>query len=112
MGQPFDQGQHFRPSGQLSCACEFVVGDGIGRHAHLGEPLEHDQRVVRAAAQRLSASEQKHQGRILRRTRLYRSPGQVVKSFIVAAGGRRERHQAALVPLRAAEVSSRLEPGR
>jgi hypothetical protein len=35
-----------------------------------------------------------------------------VKSFIVAAGGRRERHQAALVPLRAAEVSSRLEPGR
>ena len=38
-----------------------------GHYAHLGEALEHDERVVRAATQRLSASEQIHQRRILRR---------------------------------------------
>jgi hypothetical protein len=108
----FDKRRHFGPPGQLSGTCELVVGGNIGGHAHLGEALEHDQRVMRAAAQRLSASEQKHQGRILRWAGLYRSPRQVVERFIVAAGGRRERHQPAVVPLLAAEVSSRLEPGR
>ena len=112
MGQPFDAGRHLRPSGQLSSANEFVVGGDIGRHSHLGEALEHDQRVVRPSAQSLSASEQTHQGRILRRTGLYRSPRQVVKRFVVATIGGRERQPAAVMPLGAAEVSSGLELGR
>jgi len=112
MGQPFDKGRHFGPTRQLSCVYEFIVGGDIGRHAHLGEALKHDQRVVRAAAQRLRASEEEHQGRIPGWTGLYRSPCQVMKRFIVATSGRRERHQAAVMPLRAAEVSRRLELGR
>ena len=104
--RPFDAGCHLRPSGQLPRAREVVVGCDIGRHAHLGEALQHDQRVVRAAAQRLSASEQKHQRRILWWTGLHGPPRQVVKGFVVAAIGRRERQLAAVVPLRAAEVSS------
>jgi len=112
MGQPFDKGRYFRPTRQLSGEYEFVVGGDIGRHAHLGEALEHDQRVVRAAAQRLSASEEKHQGRIFRWTGLHGSPCQVMKRFIIAASGRRERQQAAVMPLRAAEVSRWLELGR
>ena len=98
--------------GSCRVRSEFVVGCDIRRHSHLGEALEHDQRVVRAAAQRLSASEQKHQRRILRRTGLYRPPRQVVKGFVVAAIGRRERQLAAVVPLGAAEVSGWLELGR
>ena len=112
MDQPFDAGRHLRPSWQLPRANEVVVGCNIRRHAHVGEALEHDQRVVRTAAQRLSACEQKHQRRIVRRAGLDRSPRQIVKRFIVAAGGRRERQQAAVMPLRAAEVASRLELGR
>ena len=106
MGQPFDAGRHLRPPGQLSRADEFIAGGDVGRHSHVGEALEHDQRVVRPSAQRLRASEQKHQGRILRRTGLYRPPRQVVERFVVAAIGCRERQPAAVVPLRAAEVSS------
>ena len=71
-----------------------------------GEALQHDQRVMRAAAQCLSASEQEHQGRILRRAGLDRSPRQVVEPFIVAPVGGRERQLTTVVPLRAAEVSS------
>jgi hypothetical protein len=106
MSQPLDQRGHFRPPGQLSRANEFLVVRHIGRHSHLGEALEHDQRVVRTAAQRLRTSEQEHERRILWRSGLHRPPREVVKSFVVAAIRRRERQPATVVPLRAAEVSS------
>ena len=91
MGQPLDKGRYFRPTRQLSGECEVVVVGDIRGHAHLGQALEHDQRVVGAAAQRLSPSEEKHQGRILRRTGLYGSPCQIMECFVIAASGRRER---------------------
>jgi hypothetical protein len=91
MGQPLDKARYFRPTRQLSGKYEVVVGGDIRGHAHLGKALEHDQCVVRAAAQRLSASEEKHQGRILRRTGLHGSPCQIMERFVVAASGRRER---------------------
>ena len=105
MAQAFDAGQQVRPPGQLPRASEVVIGGCIGSDAHLGETLEHDQRVVRAAAQRLSASEQIHQRRIVAWTSLHGAPRQVVKGFVFAAICRGERQLAALVPLRAAEVS-------
>jgi hypothetical protein len=112
MLQLFDAGFQLRPPGQLPRASEVVVDCCIGRHSHLGQTLEHYQRVVGPAAERLSPRQQKHQRRILGRTRLHRPPRQIVKGFVVAAICRRERHLAAGVPLLAAEVSSRLEPGR
>ena len=111
MPQSLDAGQQVRPLGQLPRANEVVIGGGIGRDAHPGETLEHDQRVVRAAAQRLSASEQIHQRRIVAWTRLHGPPRQVVKGFVFAAICRGERQLAALVPLRAAEVSSLWDRG-
>jgi hypothetical protein len=105
MAQAFDAGRQVRPSGQLPRANEVVIGGCIGSDAHLGKTLEHDQRVVRATAQRLSASEQIHQGRIVAWTSLHGAPRQVVKGFVFAAICRGERQLAALVPLSAAEVS-------
>ena len=106
MAQAFDAGRDLRPPGQLPRANEVVVGCCIRRHSHLGEPLEHDQRVMRAAAQSLSASEQIHQRRILRRTGLDRSPRQVVKNLVLATIRCGKGQLAAVAPLRAAEVSS------
>ena len=105
MAQAFDAGRDLRPPGQLPRANEVVVGCCIRRHSHLGEPLEHDQRVMRAAAQSLSASEQIHQRRVLGWTGLYGPPRQVVKGFVVAAICRGKRKLAAVAPLRAADVS-------
>jgi hypothetical protein len=105
VAQAFDASQQIRPPGQLPRANEVVIAGGIGSDAHLGETLEHDQRVVRATAQRLSASEQIHQGRIVAWTSLHAPPRQVVKGFVFAAICGGERQLAALVPFIAAEVS-------
>ena len=112
MAQAFDARRDVRPPRQLSRTNEVVIGCCVRGHSHLSKPLEHDQRVVRAAAQRLRASEQKHQCRIFRRTGLYRSPRQVVKRFVVAAICRGECQLAAVAPLRAPEVASGLDRGQ
>ena len=112
MAQAFDEDRYLQPPGQLPRANEVIVGCCIGRHSHLGEPLEHDQGVMRAAAQSLRAGEQVHQRWILGRTGLYRPPCQIVKGFVVAAICRGKRQLAAVAPLRAAEVPNWLEHGR
>jgi hypothetical protein len=105
MAQASDASQQVRPPGQLPRENEVVIGGCIGSDAHLGETLEHDQRVMRAAAQRLGASKQIHQGRLVTWTSLHGAPRQVVKGFVLAAIRRGERQLAALVPFSAAEVS-------
>ena len=101
-------GGDFWPARELPGASEVVVGVRIRRDPQIRKALEHDQRVVRPAAQRLRAREQKHQRQIVRRTDLNRSPRQVVKGFVLAAIRCREGQLTAVAPLRAAAVSRRL----
>ena len=99
------------PARELPGAPEVVVRVRIPRDPQIRKALEHDQRVVRAAAQRLRASEQIHQRRIVRRTDLDRSPREVVKGFVLAAIRCREGQLTAVAPLRTAAVSRRLVQG-
>jgi len=99
------------PARELPGAPEVVVRVRIRRDSQIRKALEHDQRVVRPATQGLSASEQRHQRRIVRRTDLDRSPRQVVKGFVLASIRCREGQLTAVAPLRAAAVSRWLVHG-
>ena len=101
-------GGDFWPARELAGAPEVVVGRRIRRDSHFRQALEHDQRVVRAAAQGLGAREQIHQRGIVRWPDLDRSPREVVKGFVLATIRCREGQLTAVAPLRAAAVSRRL----
>ena len=103
-----DAGGDFYPVRELAGALEVVVRLRVRRNSHVREPLEHDERVVRAAAQRLRAREQIHQRGIVRRPDLHRSPREVVKSFVLAPIRCRKGQLATIAPLGAAAVSRRL----
>jgi len=111
MIQASDPIRHVRPARQLPRQFEIFVGIAIGRHAHLGETLEHDQRIMRPAAERLCAREQIHQRRIFRRTGLDGAPCEVVKRLIVAAIRRGKRELATVAPFTTAAISRRLSRG-
>ena len=99
-------------SPKLPRANEIIVGSRIRCDAHVGQALKHDERVVRASAQRLSASEQIHQRRILLRTGLDCPPRQVVEGLILATLRCGEGQLAAGAPFRAIAVSRWLQRGR
>ena len=112
MGDPLDARGDVRPPRKLSSAAEVFIARRVRRDAHLRQAIEHDQRVVRAAAEGLRSGEQIHQGRISRRTGLDRPPGEVVKRFVLAAVRCGEGLLAAVVPFHAAGASRGLDRGR
>jgi hypothetical protein len=94
---------------ELADAGEIRVRGGVGLDAQVSEPLEHHQRVVGAAAERLGAGQQIHQVRIVAGSLLNGPPGEVVEGLEIAACGRRLRLRAAVSDVSAGRTGSGLE---
>jgi hypothetical protein len=75
----------------------------------VGDPLEHDQRVVRTAAQRLRPGEQEHQILIVAAAFLDRPPGQIVKRLVITSSSGRLGLDTAVGRVRAGRDGSGLE---
>ena len=76
---------NLRPPRELTNAREIrIVGDvRLPPEAH--NPLQHHERVVRAAAERLGTRQEEHQVRVVPTPLLDGPPGQIVKGLVVAA---------------------------
>lgn len=61
----------------------------IGLAAQIHDSLEHHERVVQAATERLRAGEQEHQGGVVFLPFLNGPPGQVMKGLEITPGRRR-----------------------
>jgi hypothetical protein len=79
--------------------------------AAIREPPQHDQRVVRAAAERLRARQHEHEIGIVRRAGLNGSPGEGMKGLEVFAPGGVQRQLLAVLPALARRLRLSREPG-
>ena len=70
-------------------------------NAHVGQSLQHHERVVRSTAQHLRPREQVHQPGIVPGPGLKGTPGEIVEAFVLAPRGCVERQLSALLPVAA-----------
>jgi len=87
------------PFRQAAHALEVRACRGGGHEPGGGQPVEHDERVVRASAQALGTSKEEHQLGTARRAFLHGAPRQVVKALVFVTRRGVERLLAAFLPV-------------
>ena len=74
------------PAGQFAHPAKIIAGRSICHDFQIRQPVQHDERVVRPAAQALRARHERHELRIALPALLQRAPGEIVKELELVAG--------------------------